>query len=423
MKVNTGIIGQYKLCFILLLSVSFLFVSFEITAILSTLVVLFVLAQKKIKFSKNFLSLISALVLISIIAFIRGFARNELGYDFLKDFFYLNKPILLILSGYAIVRKINNQQFVYKIVVMVAVFFAGIHLLLVAQYAISDLEFTVAGVRGNAGRDSVLELFALSFLIANIKLKKLQFKHQNLIIIILTLSFLMYFSRTMTLVFTFMLIAFLGYLKLTNKGLKYLLFAVLIISVLYAYLFSINIERDSNNPIDNFLYKIKIAPGEIFIKQGSFDVNDHAKLWDHWRAYEASKAIEELNDGETIDWFFGLGMGSLVDLDFYAPLSDDDKGMRFISLLHNGYVFVLYKVGLVGLLIYFLFFAFIVIPFRSAKLVLSSYNVLVGIVIFYFFSSLVISGLYNLADPISLLIGAFFRQCEIEIHENSDNRD
>lgn len=423
MKLKTDIISQYKLCFISLLSVSFLFASFEITAILSTLVVLFVLAQKKIKFSKNFLFLISLLIILSTIAIITGLVKNELGYDFLKDFFYLNKPILLILAGYAIVRKINNQEFVYRTVVLVAVFFAAIHLFLVAQYVIAEPDFTVVGIRYYAGRDSVLELFALSFLVANVRLKKIKFKHQNLITLVLALSFLFYLSRTMTLVFIFMLIAFLGYLKLTTKGLRYILFASLIISALYAYLFSVKIDRDSGRPIDNFLYKLKIAPAEIFIKPGSLDVKDHANLWDHWRAYEASKAIDALNDGKTIDWFFGLGMGSLIDLDFYAPLSDDDKGMRFISLLHNGYAYVLYKTGFIGLLIYILFFVFILVPFSSTKEMLPSYNILVGIVTFYIISSFVISGLYNLSDPISLLVGAFFKQREIEFYENSNNRD
>jgi O-antigen ligase len=422
MKLKTDIISQYKVCFISLLSVSFLFASFEITAILSTLVVLFVLAQKKIKFSKNFLFLISLLIIISTIAIITGLVKNEFGYDFLKDFFYLNKPILLILAGYAIVRKINNQEFLYKTIVSVAVFFAAIHLFLVAQYVIAEPDFTVAGIRYYAGRDSILELFALSFLVANIRLKKIKFKHQNLITLVLALSFLFYLSRTMTLVFIFMLIAFLGYLKLTTKGLRYILFTTLIISALYAYLFSVKIDRDSSRPIDNFLYKLKIAPAEIFIKPGSLDVKDHANLWDHWRAYEASKAIGALNDGKTIDWFFGLGMGSLIDLDFYAPLSDDDKGMRFISLLHNGYVYVLYKTGFIGLLIYILFFVFIIVPFNSTKEMLPSYNILVGIVTFYIISSFVISGLYNLSDPISLLVGAFFKQREIEFYENSNYR-
>ena len=116
-------------------------------------------------------------------------------------------------------------------------------------------------------------------------------------------------------------------------------------------------------------------------------------------------------------------MGSLIDLDFYAPLSDDDKGMRFISLLHNGYVYVLYKTGFIGLLSYILFFVFILVPFSSTKEMLPSYNILVGIVTFYIISSFVISGLYNLADPISLLVGAFFKQSEIEFYENSDYRD
>mgnify|MGYP001467735071 CR=1 FL=1 len=40
--------------------------------------------------------------------------------------------------------------------------------------------------------------------------------------------------------------------------------------------------------------------------------------------------------------------------------------------------------------------------------------------IFYIISSFVISGLYNLADPISLLVGAFFKQSENEFYEKSD---
>ena len=52
-------------------------------------------------------------------------------------------------------------------------------------------------------------------------------------------------------------------------------------------------------------------------------------------------------------YFFGNGYGSLVNLKFKAPLSKE--GMRYISVLHNGYMFVFYKTGIIGLLLYLFF--------------------------------------------------------------------
>ena len=59
-----------------------------------------------------------------------------------------------------------------------------------------------------------------------------------------------------------------------------------------------------------------------------------------------------MNENPT-SYFFGTGHGSLVNLKFKAPIGDED--MKFISRLHNGYVFVFYKTGSIGLLMLILF--------------------------------------------------------------------
>ena len=46
-------------------------------------------------------------------------------------------------------------------------------------------------------------------------------------------------------------------------------------------------------------------------------------------------------------YIIGTGYGSLVNLKFKAPLGNED--MKYISRLHNGYVFVFYKTGIFGL--------------------------------------------------------------------------
>ena len=52
-----------------------------------------------------------------------------------------------------------------------------------------------------------------------------------------------------------------------------------------------NIERNSTG-IESFLYKIKIAPSEIF--NSDIDIDDHKQLWDKWRAYEVKMAFNTI---------------------------------------------------------------------------------------------------------------------------------
>lgn len=423
MKLDVGTTGQFKLYFILLVFLTLLFNSFEVTIAMSFLTLLLVFSQKKVKVSKRFLSLVFFPVLILAISLVMGIIYNPIEYDFLKDFFYLAKPVFFIIIGYLVTKKMESHTYLYKVVVACAICFSFIHLFLVSNYLFTTTDYRISEIRNYGGKDNVLELFALCFLLANLKFKKIQIKYQWILIAILFSSFVLYFSRTMVLVFVFMLIAFLGYIKISTKGVKYIFTAALLITSLYIYLFSIEIPRDSENPIDNFLYKLKIAPAEIFVSQGSIDVEDHAKLWDHWRAFEANKAIEQVIEAPAIHWFFGLGTGSLIDLGFYAPLSNEkEKGMRYISTLHNGYAFIFYKTGILGILLYILFFIYGYSTVKYFGLNTLSSNIVIGIVVFYLITSFVISGLYSTNDPMSLLLGGFFSQFEKERNENSNSR-
>lgn len=418
-----GRVGQLKFCFVLLVFVALLFNSFEATAVISLLTLGFILSQKKLKVSKRFFSLLLFPILILAISLVMGVIYNPIEYDFLKDFFYLSKPVFFIIIGYLVTKKIDSNIYLYKVVVACAICFSIIHLFLVSNYLFNTSDYRISAIRNYGGKDNVFELFALCFLLANLKFKKIQIKHQWIVIATLFSSFVLYFSRTMVFVFVFMLIAFLGYIKISTKGVKYIFTAVLLITALYVYLFSVEIPRESENPIDNFLYKLKIAPSEIFVSQGSIDVEDHAKLWDHWRAFEANKAIEQVIDASAIHWFFGLGAGSLIDLGFYAPLSNEkEKGMRYISTLHNGYAFIFYKAGILGILLYTLFFIYGYSTMKYFGLNTLSSNIVTGIVVFYLITSFVISGLYNTTDPMSLLLGSFFSQFEKEHNEGSNNR-
>jgi O-antigen ligase len=205
----------------------------------------------------------------------------------------------------------------------------------------------------------------------------------------------------MMVVAIILLFSIYNYTKITKKTIQ--IFAVVCISVIlfYSYLFSVKIDRNGTG-VESFLYKVKIAPEEIFTAK--IDRENHKDLWDHWRGYEAKRAFA-LMEKNPSSYVFGTGYGSLVNLKFYAPLSGDKKGMKYISDLHNGYIYIFYKTGIISLFIY-LFFLFKLYKRAYLK---STYSTafISAFGIIYLFSTLTITGVYNSRDIIIVLLGAF----------------
>ena len=121
--------------------------------------------------------------------------------------------------------------------------------------------------------------------------------------------------------------------------------------MLYVYLFNTKIDRNEKG-LMGFLYKVKMAHAELF--DSKIDINNHKELWDHWRAYEANRALELMKNNPS-SFIIGNGYGSLVNLRFKAPLASDNKGLQYISETHNGYIFILYKLGIIGLSLILIF--------------------------------------------------------------------
>jgi hypothetical protein len=124
----------------------------------------------------------------------------------------------------------------------------------------------------------------------------------------------------MVVAFIIMLLSIYGYTKLTAKGFKYGILLFSLTGLFYFYLFSVDIKRDQPG-LESFLYKLKIAPSEIFSPAKKIDTKNHENLWDHWRAYEANMAYNQMKL-KPISFLNGYGFGSLVDLKFIAPLNE-----------------------------------------------------------------------------------------------------
>ncbi|GAA4068365.1 hypothetical protein GCM10022389_11930 [Flavobacterium cheonanense] len=403
MKINST--KFYSGLFVIVILLQLYLPSFKLNLIIQLFLLALFFYYEKVKVNIQFYKIISPLFLLFFIGFIGAIINNFGMFNIIKDISHFLKPIIGLLIGYLFYKKIDNLKTFTKTIVLVGFISAIIHFIIVFGFSKTN---TVAEIR-EYGRDNYLELFSFFFLSFYKKLtndnlfdNKLNYR---IVFWVLLLSCILYLSRTMMVLAILLLLSINGYTKITMKGLKAMGIFLLAIIGFYIFLHSIKIDRGKPG-LEAFLFKVKIAPEEIF--KTRIDRENHKELWDHWRGYEAKRAFDLMTEYPS-SFVFGTGYGSLVNLKFEAPLTGENKGMKFISELHNGFAYVFYKTGIIGLIIYlsFLISLYKVIYKNSnyATAFISSIGIL------YFFTTLTITGIYNSRDIIIFILGAllFFK--------------
>ena len=361
------------------------------------------------KVSLEFFTNLVFLIIIFFIGLLSSFLQSKIFYDFIKDFIYFIVPILSLISGYFVAKKLNSFTIFLKMIIYLTTLFSLFHILSIL-IQIDFVNSSVSDIRKVGGLSNIIEVFVLVILIGsyshdNLDVIKKNFFKKTILIIVFT-SFILYFSRTMFVSFFILTLSIYGFLKITSKGVKYLILVLLFFTLFYTYLFSANLDR-SKPGLESFLYKMKIAPSEIFTPIRKIDPNNHAFLWDHWRAYEATMAIDQINTIPT--FLIGKGFGSLIDLKFKVFLGDSK--MRYIPSIHNGYVFVFFKTGIIGLIFHLLFlinlYLYVYYKSRSKEEMVINY-LISGIGVHFLFTSLIINGIYNIEELFVFILGALF---------------
>lgn len=383
--------------------------SIEVNTILLLVLTSFVVLLNRGKMTKRDFEVISTLILIICIGIFTAIFNKPSAYNFIRDLLYFSKPLLLILLGYFIARLINDWKLIFKALIYLGVGYAVFHIFHFVIFTDFNHPHIISHIRGVNGLSNIVEIFSIALIILGNKhpeytvFSKKSTKY--LCLSVLVISFTLYFSRTMFLGLVLLVLGVLNYLKLNKKGVKYLVILSLSVIALYTYLHTADIDRKGDG-IENFLYKLKIAPSEIFSPK--FDMKNHADLWDHWRAYEAYCALQGLNE-TPLNYIGGKGLGAMVDLKFAAPISSEGS-IRYIPILHNGYIFILYKTGVIGLLIYvyFLFSLYFQAYRKTDSLDTKNFgNLLSATSLYLIFSSLIITGLYNLQEETAMILGVF----------------
>lgn len=352
-------------------------------------------------FSIRFLKMLVPFVALFFIGFLATLLNRYHLYNILKDIFHFLKPITGLLLGYMIFRRINNFHLFIKGIVIAGIASSLIHLYIV--FVVIGFTTSLEVLR-ELTKDNFLDLFALFLLLYYKRFSGHRIFQSKIIwqacFALLLVSSILYFSRTMVILVLLLVLTAHGLTRITATAIKYITIVLVLFAGLFIYLQNTPIKRASKG-FERFLYKVKEAPAEIM--KTHVNRENHRDLWDHWRAYEANRAYV-LMEEKPYSFLFGTGHGSLVDLKFYAPLTGrGNKGMRYISELHNGYMYMFYKTGIIGLLIY------LTVLFRWYKYIYRDNNfntiIISGIAFFYILSTLTISGMYNGRDIIIFILG------------------
>ena len=375
--------------------------SFKLNILIQLVFLAGYLLAEKTTITRGVFRMAMLLLLLLGLGFIGTVVYSNNFFNVVKDLSHFIKPISGFLIAYLLFRKVNDFKLFVRTIVWIGVLSAIIHLLTVLLF--SDLG-SVAGLR-EFSKDNFIELFALLFLAYYKKFHSAELFPPGRMVkafyALLLVSILLYLSRTMLIAAVILLLSVYGYTVINLKTLRRLALLLCIVGVGYAYLFTLKLDRTKG--FESFLYKIQIAPSEIF--EARIDREDHTDLWDHWRAYEAKRAIYLMNQNPG-SYVYGMGHGSMVNLKFFAALtgSKHDRGLKYISELHNGYIYVLYKTGLIGIVVYMLFLLGLYLRIYANR---GMANVFIsGIGLIYLFTTLIITGIYNARDIIIFVLGA-----------------
>jgi hypothetical protein len=379
--------------------------NYELTFLLWTFTI--VITIKK-TYSIKFLTYLICFISIFIIAFLTINYQKANLYFIIRDITYVLKPVLGLLLGYQICRFIYKNAL--ETIAYVGFGVSILHLLLILKTFLIYQNPSVSLIRHESGYFCDFEVFALILVIFH-KEFQLNFTKKRFYFLALTigLSAFMYLARTNFIQFVILFIGLKGFFTLNKRAIIAISSVVTLTVVLYSIVLFLNPKRTGSS-FEEFLYKIKVAPTEPF--KSKVNVADYKDFNLNYRSVELIYTLKQVKNEGLKAIFFGSGLGSQIDLK--QDVHFIDSVIRFISVLHNGFMTTYLKSGLLGVLI--LLFSIYFLFNQKKEKILINQNInflLIGTAVFLLVSNWVLMGYYFTQDSKSILVGLLFAYKEI----------
>lgn len=356
------------------------------------------------KYSFTLIRYLLYFVAIFCLALLSSFFYEVQPYEYARDIAYMLKPILGLLVGYQVCKDYIKQPI--RFLVNAGILIGIMHLCVVGYTVVFYHVRSLPILRMHAGYFSDFEVYSLIVLLFHKRFNlQVSRNHFRIGIAILSLSIFMYFARTNYIQLVILYTAMKGYLMRNKQSMAILTSVILFIAVGYSAIYIYNPSRNKRG-FEEFLYKIKNSPIEPF--KTKVDVTDWKDFNDNYRSYENILTIKQVKQKGTAATIFGQGMGSSIDLKKKVWLQS--SFMRYIPFLHNGFMTILLKAGVLGDIILVFSILFLLKDMRSSIPLVQNINyLLIGTGIFLIFSYWVFMGFYFTVDTKAIIVGFLFR--------------
>ncbi|UIF90650.1 O-antigen ligase [Cupriavidus sp. UYPR2.512] len=356
--------------------------------------------------SKGLIVAIAPLIAILVIGLFRV-EPNE-AVTFWKDLWAFLRIPAAVVVGYALFSRISGGATELRtIIILPSLVYSYVQLskFIVDPSLITQTAASIRSVAGNGDVYLALGLIMSLVPVGVVRRGGIRRLSRGLAAAVLFLAMMLSFSRAIVL-FSIAVAVFAFWRK---RYWKYLIFvSPLVIAGLFFLTSSLG-ESNSSFTEGSFVEKLARASTEIAIS----DYDDQQNINLNWRGYESYMALKHFLDGNFANYAFGYGFGELVDVGIYMKLGGED--LRYVPYFHNGYLYLLIKTGIVGLLLYLIFIGGLFSRLGKAQRnwprehpVHFFTGLAKGALIGTLFMTYIISGLFNKADglAISLLLGA-----------------
>lgn len=336
----------------LFLFIPFFFSQLYITGlmlIISVLAIIYSLVREKKLFISKELILISSIPLLAFISLwfsLFLFSEGNI-YNILKDVMYFVQAPIYFYFGYITIRtKKYDINEVLKVIVLAITLLSFVNILKM-PFQLSSLSLIGVYSRVNFEFDNEFSIFVILIL------RCLKFpndslftkKIDTLFLIVALISLGLSFSRTNFVVA--LLIYFVPYLEkiyLSRKLMALFLFFV-VVNIFGGQFIDIEISDLENV---TFVEKVKHSFSEVIVRK----LDTSKEISDNWRGYEAYMGVEKYLSGNPIQLAIGQGLGTNVKTPYWIF---NGEYLNVIPIFHNGFITILLKSGMIGLLSIFLF--------------------------------------------------------------------
>lgn len=332
-------------------------------------IMLYFIVKNNFKMSKPRIKAFIPYILIILLSTLIGLILYDFRFVY-RDLFYATNNLILIYSGYLFYRKEKSfDNIIATIFTMISVV-SIITLIYGTTLTIRDMSFISLRLNFQTGVKSI-EAFLSFFWIYIFILKNTIFtkRMDKIFLIIMLLQAILNMSRlTMLGIFVGFMVAIFGTYKaglMSFRSVKKIfgLLAFIFLILLIAYFIV------PKNISESFIIKIINSTNEIN-SRGTFDTA--TLINENWRGYENYSAVNQWKQSNVLQKFFGAGLGKLIHMDTYPSqwkdLIENQNGISGVTLLHNTYLMLLIKEGIIGLFSFIIFFVSnLLYAYRSLK--------------------------------------------------------